>query len=881
MSSEKQKVYAINNPAFSTRYLHCDNPDFRSVIDESLTLVVGKRGGVKINEAGKTQRITSSELPEYLSQKNVAGKKFICFDAVNVHNKLLDHKIKGIQEATWKLSATCSLWDVCLLQQQIAWITKGQAIPFPKIESLFMDYKVVLDPKDPHEGLRELMRRQFDFLVENLPYLKNDFVGRRIFREHEYDSLYIDPTERIVSRRNVHYKERLWPFLGLIEGWGKYGPAAVGIEVQGAIVADHLSRTASLICIDPSVFYDQQLKIAKQIKKDKRIASAYPNSEAVFDRKTGEPVYSRKAGEKITHLWWDETKPREEQNPNAEERKQDARQYRLYPLDPCASDNKTADYCNPQHWADNIPLIGPLRLWADFDAVSKAYHHAETKAQESVPYESFPFLGSEIVDFVDRTRESPFFQAALGHKLVELKICSLDLFCFSLCNGLQDRGAIHDNSGTFGDYLTIGLRGKANLDEEQFELVRYEASITNHEYNTFGWDNILTLTNLRFFKESKAIPSLGYTVLSGILFPDILLSQSSTEEMNSQLDKVSFFLNQDWMLDLNFHTGLEELFNRGSLCLKELPSWLQNNDTYLQLAQIVVESFIQGHSVDSVVQYCQSRFNHPDIPVLVKNMSGWLAVRTTYRDYDSLAFPWMFLVKAGIDPCVTVPDLGHFSLIVDGQVLVVGATEEDAIDPMLRRARFQAAVRNTLRGRSSKEHRQIWTEQILPIFCERFEELGLPTEPSSEVYDFFYKTSSLSVTGKPGRPVYEIEKAYESRAVFKDDILKSGAYALLRQGAPLVAVTRNGFILHLPEAQDSEDNRRKYADIIHAVIRGFLAFGFREKTPEEYLTKPNIIPDITIDALDSWPRPESPGFDSAENQQQRLQTCFIAPFIGE
>ena len=525
MCTEKQKLYIINNPAFSKRYLDYEIPDYCEIIDQTATIIIDENRSVTINYAGETRSLSGEELFAFLTESLNSNRKFVCYDAVDTHKKLLEIAASANdRRIVWDLSAKFSLWGLGILEQEIVWSTQSRAISFPNVLSIIQKYPV--PTCDQHESLREVLRRQFRFLIENLPYLKNDYVGRRIFREHEYASPYIDPTERIVTRRNVHFKERLWPFIALIDGWKRFGPAAVGIEVQGAIAASQLSQALSLICADPEYYLGIRNNLTRCI--DEKLASCYPNSSPSCDPNSGKPLYKNKAGKKIAQIWWNESAPSGESS----------RQFRLYPFDPCSEDtDQAADYQNPLVWGDNIPMAGPLRQWADYSAVSKTWYHTAEKPQEPLIYESMPFLGSEIADYVARSNGQSFLHADPGHKLLEIQIESLDVFSFTWCSEMQNRGMLKEYLPLRDDDLLPESYQPTSFDEEQFELAHIRGNVIQHSSNVDGWDNLAYLDNLKIISEPTNVQPFAYAILTGILKPDILLDQRSMIEKYGELNE--------------------------------------------------------------------------------------------------------------------------------------------------------------------------------------------------------------------------------------------------------------------------------------------------------------------------------------------------------
>ena len=140
--------------------------DFDTIIDLCVPLIVDEQGKINVGDSGEVRSVDLA----YFKEATEAGKHFICFDAVDVHRKLLAaaKASKKKRKVVWSLSNGYLLWDVGLLEQRIVWATEGKAIPFPEIFPLIQKYEV--SAKDQYECLRQLLRQQFRFLVKNMPY---------------------------------------------------------------------------------------------------------------------------------------------------------------------------------------------------------------------------------------------------------------------------------------------------------------------------------------------------------------------------------------------------------------------------------------------------------------------------------------------------------------------------------------------------------------------------------------------------------------------------------------------------------------------------------------------------------------------------------------
>lgn len=507
-----------------------------------------------------------------------------------------------------------------------------------------------------------------------------------------------------------------------------------------------------------------------------------------------------------------------------------------------------AAYQTPLVWADNIPLTGPLRLWSDYHAASFAWHHVACTPQEPLEYESQPFLGNSILNYAEQNVRTPFLRAEIGKKFLVLKIESLNLFCYSWCTELMDRGTIHD-SDLFPFERPVPEETETNIDPARYDLAPNLAQILRIAHRAYDWNNLDTLIRLGAFHENNKLRAFSVAIVSGILSPEILFANSDKSVMYERLAQTECDFSEKFK-DSDFES-LEEVFEQH---VEDMPTWLSQNDTYQALACSVLDCFICGHSKESVIRSCQERFAHDaEVAIIVDNMISWLASRTSYRDHDSVHYPWQFLLKAGIDPCVTSANLNNLTVVVDGEEIQIGRLEHDSEDTLLRRSRFQATIRHALWEGNTEKNRRTWDRYILPLFSEIFNELEISTdEASKDVYDFFYRTSSLSLTGKPGRPVAEIEKHFESWQVFRDDIQKTVGHALLRSGLPLLVVTKDSFVLQIPNSEDGHAIQSRCKEIVSDTITEFLNLDYiMGKTPINIKAS---VPPVCCTVLDVWPQ---------------------------
>lgn len=294
MNSDKTiHAFPIDTPAFSQEYLDYEIPDFRAVIRQSIPISILPNEDRTDFQIGD-QNITAPDI--FHRSVNVAltaRMKFVCYDSVSFHQAILRFMgdDSNFRNTVWRLTDDHALWDVGLLEQRIAWAIEGRAIDYPTLDSLFSQYQVALS----HEGLVDLLLAQFNRLIAELPILKNDVVGRMIFANAPPESPYIDSPERILARR-FHYKERLPLFIHLIKGWQKYGPACIGLDVQGTIAAYYLSQKNLRFTRESQRLSGRKDEKRRRITRDDELRSWY-EGDANGVQSDGSPRYSSAAPE--------------------------------------------------------------------------------------------------------------------------------------------------------------------------------------------------------------------------------------------------------------------------------------------------------------------------------------------------------------------------------------------------------------------------------------------------------------------------------------------------------------------------------------------------------------------------------------------------------
>ena len=398
---EPRELYFSQNFAFSTNYLEYEIPDFRVVVEAAVPVLVFQDKLLAAAE-GNTVRLLDAQLLSALIG-NILSRagNLLCNNTVAFHCIALEMAGDNtdLRDMVWRLTDIYSLWDVPLLEQRLIWATEGRATDRLDFEELLTKYQV---PKTTSslDGLHEIFQSQFTRLVEGLPFLKNDIAGRRVFREHEYDSPYIPAPRRVLARDNIHFKERLHIFLPLIEGWQKYGPACIGLEVQAAIVGYYQQANRYNTASEAkSLYHRKKVELRDGLKG---LPKCYVSFKQFHE--DGSPVYTEDAGKELNKRWRATTRHQKPTKP-PEATKNDAngsirsessktvpdflrKTRKLLRLDerfsqrersfPCQQDGQLS--LNPTHWSEILPPSGPLRCWADYHAASQAEHFTSTQS---------------------------------------------------------------------------------------------------------------------------------------------------------------------------------------------------------------------------------------------------------------------------------------------------------------------------------------------------------------------------------------------------------------------------------------------------------------------------------------------------------------------
>ncbi len=829
MSSDKTiYAYPIDTPAFTREYLDYDIPDFRRMIRNCVPISVGRHeNGETILRIGDQEISQADVLSRSLTPALAAGFKFLCHNAVDVHNAAM--RMVGentdCRNVIWQLTDTYSLWDVGLLEQRLVWAIEGRAVDFPDVPRLLGLYHISSN-QPSHEALADIFLGQFTRLVENLPILKNDVAGSMIFANPPPESQYIEPPERILARQ-FHYKERLHLFIHLIRGWQQYGPACIGLDVQGAIAAGYLTRKQHRFTAQSHQLQYASNEIRRRIIRNNDLRTWYPDN-AVHSNTDGAPRYSTNTSVKLVELW-DRLSSVRQNESDANRREQNqarVRHERSYPL------SRTGRHASldPNHWDDSIPAIGPLRDWADYHVACRIAHHWGQE-NRTIPYVSVPYFKSDIIGFVKRqVNVRPLFEAEAGRIFLQLRIRNFDILCYlhataSMYDSLFKYGGVLEPEGPLRDLIAAAKGVRAADAVFPFPMVPrndepLERNIAGRRVCICA-DNMVSVGNATFMPaETWNNPSLfriydffGTTrrlrdcfLAAALRF--LVPRRSSTRERRPSWNRSN---NVAPSLSLNDSIGRYVQEHEASL-----PNWLRENDLYLRLSEAIVHDHIRGYSIQATYQDLCHRFpqlnSHFDSEEQrdrwIKEYIMFLALKSSYHWKYVNEFLFTLLPKCGIDPYPVwegdrddpdyLPDLREAALLVDGRIVYASTEMDDTDDPLLQRAGWRATIRNAIRGDDEEAHQEVWNNYVLNFCREPLLTRNISTESGGkDAYEFFFRTNATSTTGKPGRPIFELEKPYLDWQELADDIRRAVAYELIRQGAEVIAVAGDSFVVEV------------------------------------------------------------------------------------
>ena len=740
---------------------------------------------------------------------------------------------KEAKEVIWGLTDHCLLWDLILLEQRIVWATSGTIISYA---TAFRNINSYSD-KNGVRSYRPVLRAQFEKLIGEVPFLSNDIVGRRVFREKEFDSPCISAPKRVLARDNIHFKERLYLFVPMIEGWKKYGPACIGLEVQGAI-ANYYQQQRNEFPLLPGtseLYKEESKRLAKilkslngsnalgEIKKfwGKTMTCQEPSQPVEIpehlrrsDTEDDDGYAKRHKLPPITPEHKEQLKELKRTYEKSTGQTQDNRFSKLIRLCPLQDDGDIS--LEPNHWGEILPPTGLLRDWVD-DCALKQLLNVSSVNKVTLSHEIFPYLKSIAAEYAERRGIPLVTSSDKKRQFLVLRIPDLSFLCYLRTHNehefLHDTGRdntlqpLRDFIGydhLSGKNLSTGslwnsetliqdlktLCPASNDDHCTLANTRYLPSGTR--YSADYWERSDYYTAYRYFEKNREERDL---FLAAIIVKWI---EKTKKRKNGET--ISFSDEFSWYLP------------------KE-----HRKEMFLSMMHHSVMGFIHGFSAKMIADQFRNKFKKlipkgiqgHDFDTEIEKIQGILLDTFRFRGVINDYLYTTLLPKLCIEPIiqvtsiepmiqVTSPELYSVEkLRIDGKWIQDTANKRVITDPMARDAIGGVTDRNIFSGKSSEmNEKERWDTFLFPLIEERCHDLGIEdVVPGEELFKRLYTTNAVSRNGKPGRPVYEVEKPYTCWMETLDDVKKAIIYALVRHGENLVAVTRDSFIVEIPSEQ--------------------------------------------------------------------------------
>lgn len=848
--TNERKYYYKQNFAFSTNYLDYEIPDFRGKVARAVPLLVLPNGAI----LDANLRPLQADAIHGLIQSTLADDNvFVCNDAVLLHQVAL--KQAGDSEehrvAIWSLTDRHALWDACLLEQRIVWGAEGRVIDRPSFESLLSQYQV---PKEtlPPEGLRQVLIAQFEYLIDNLPFLMNDLVGRRIFREDEYDSPHIPAPTRVLARDGIHFKERLHVFVPLIAGWMRYGPACIGIDVQGGIAKHYLDQQNRQMPPGSRKRFVTELgrlRDTLQKSSDRRNYVALKNGKAEDD---GSPAYTKSARASTLRHWNGAFGARRRVHRNLSEifrnvldswnKSPDAlrkalRRWNVFrncdakrpaPSTPNAMNTNDHGIQEPREHlkiatdkdaklSPKRPVLQPKRLR------TKCVHAFGGDYSMSQRKRRFPLdkTGALSLD-PDHWGESilpcgPFRTWADYH--VALKVVRLgNRFSHAAFPYLKSDVAEYADRKDIPLLTAPESSGRVLLEFRirDIDLLSYLRTHleTDFIHDTGGEELAFfrrlagcsekTSTRTQWSRNAPAESLARLELKDGEWIGERLLSRAQTRdfwEAPSCFATYRFFERSQEDRDM-FLCAIVD-YNHDAPH-RRMP-WELLVGSWWESVQPAVKGLLRGFSDEMIAGQMQSargdvtpeNFQRPS---LIGQIQEKFLKFGRFKVAHGSSLLNTVLPRLCVDPVYgkSSAETEEDCIRLDGEWRMDDRIGWPSTDPMARDAVADVTDYNQLAGRGENHYRFIVF--LLPLIEERCRMLGIDeVEPSQSLLDRLMLTNAMSRNGKPGRPVYEFETPFTSWMETLDDLKKSIAYSIVRHcinaGCDLVAVSEESFIV--------------------------------------------------------------------------------------
>ena len=418
------------------------------------------------------------------------NRRFVTYNAVDFHQSCMEQTASHEQRSVvWQLSRQSRLWDVAGIERRIRYATNGQCDPVNGTEGLEDLFSRYIDTKQEDLNLdnqvarlRDILALQLDRAVRELPIFRkwtelgeNEYLGTDASNDNylravsilggqiTYQQVIEADHDRYGTRKPHPSELPRTPYTTLerlrvnrrqnLALSASHGPLGVGLDLQAALIADTLDRSACLIDRSRLEAVANNLRL----RSHNGIKNLGKEVEACFkwQEKVG------KDGEKELYFIKLEDIPKSERNlykRNLREmlEKEIGRFLRVCKVSIDLPRNPNGSLS--LKYVDWIPFrrfSRFIKLWTDLE-VSTVIQEKLQKNEEAIcDYLSFPCLKSEMVDVLSESVEEYFLAPRAGYKFAEIRLADLYL-----------RSALATNVAAYG--LCPEMHGESYDDKEWF-----------------------------------------------------------------------------------------------------------------------------------------------------------------------------------------------------------------------------------------------------------------------------------------------------------------------------------------------------------------------------------------------------------------------------
>ena len=604
-------------------------------------------------------------------------------------------------------------------------------------------------------------------------------------------------------------------FVPMIDGWQKYGPACIGLDVQAVLAEYYRSQNSLSFLPEIKSVCQKELDGLDNLSRDEKslaeqVLAAWKGTTT--HQKPSPPVempecLRQEGGDPY------QKRHRSSLTPEIEQQREDllrslkkssgktqdnqfSRQSRHYPL---LEDGNVS--IAPNHWGELLPPTGLLQDWIKYVAVKQLLKIVPEKTQ-TFPHEFFPYLKSVSAEYVEGLYV-PLVTApeTKGKTFLVLRIRDLDLLCYLR---------------THNEHEFLHITGRDDTLQPLRNFIGYDHPSGNNLSTGSLWNSETLLQDLQTL--CPISKDTDCTLVNVRYLPSGSRYSVDYWEKNDYYTHYRYFERsreeRDAFLTAILAKGVEIIGEHESVKFSDEFCWYlpeeHRNEVFPDIVRFTVMGFIHGFSAKIIADQLRKRFGKlipkgihgHDFDVEIEKMLGILLGSFRFRGLVGDYLYSTLLPKLCLDPVIQRTCMeGCYveKLEIDGIWKRDKSKSPVIDDPMARDAVGDITDRNIFsRNPKSDETKKRWKDFLLPLLEERCRGLGIKNiVPGNELFERLNTTNAISRNGKPGRPVYEVEKPYTCWMETLDDVKKAIGYALVRHGVKLLAVTKESFVVEI------------------------------------------------------------------------------------